>query len=181
VIRDKRRSSYGPPVEIPQKLTSPHPENSSLKSFIWKILSLSPFDVVFCGHFFGPSFCFQYFAQEGGRGVGQSSVASSHLSVRKGELCRPYGTRSFFPLHPGLRCAPSWANCTSTPFGVRFLRGPFQQRRQNRVFTFGEKSNFATRLANFERRQRGPVLSCHADSAKSEPRRAKSMGAAYAC
>jgi hypothetical protein len=37
-----------------------------------------------------------------------------------GDLCRPYGTHSHFPLYPGLRYAPSWANFTSTPSGFNF-------------------------------------------------------------
>ena len=140
MIRYQRCSSHRPPVEIPQKLTSLHPENSSSKSLFWNILPLSPFGGRFCGHFYGPAFCFQYFADGGRRGVGQLSVASCQLSVvsgscdpgaslwklgrqrLRGDPCRPYGTRSGYPLYPALKRWAKLFRPSPTPFRAKAAR-----------------------------------------------------------
>jgi hypothetical protein len=91
----------------------------------------NPFDRIFCGHFCGPAFCFQYFAGRGGRGVGQPAVASSQLSVRKGELCRPYGTRFSFQPYPALK---RWAKLFR-PYGAGFPASRFHWQVPTFVLT----------------------------------------------
>ena len=176
--------------------------------------------------FFGPAFCFQYFANGGGRGVDHSSVTGSQLAVvsgqspvRRGELYRPHPSRDYFPLYstlkslrecpavptgldlffpsyPGLRSAPSWANCTATPAGFHFRsfhstggdeNGVLAQtlKRWAKLFRpFGARFPavcFTRRIgprAATQSRLPGVLPSCCAYLAKSEQRRANSVEAA---
>ena len=178
MIRHQRCSSHRPPVKTPQSVTSPHTENLSRKSLVWNILPVSPFDGTFRGLFFWLAVCFQYFADGWGRGVGQLPATSGQSPVRSEgislwnwgcqrpcrNLYRIYGTRYNFPLYPALK---RWAN----PF--RAYGAGFRAV----CSTCGDGPGVATQF-----RQLGAPLNCHADSAKSEQRRAKSIGkATHAC
>ncbi len=196
------------------------------KPLFFNILPLSPLNGRFCGEFLRLAFCFQYFANGGGRGVGHSSVTSSQLAVvsgqspvRKGELYHrhpsrdyfllystlksrrecpavPTGLDPFFPSYPGLRSAPSWANCTATPAGFHFrsfhstggdengvlaqtlkrwakLFRPFGARFPAVCFTRRIRPRAAT-----QSRLPGVLPSCYAYLANSEQRRANSVEAA---
>ena len=72
-----------------------------------------------------PELCFEIprIARDFACGLPLRSRPQTCSSYSRLNLCRPYGTQVKFPLYPGLRFAPSWANCRSTPSGF-YSRAP---------------------------------------------------------